>query len=413
MAGLASIAKIIYEVISDVNEGKKIKKLSESQQDLIRVTDKEFDMFMSLSDVTYSNFESFRKIVCDNFKLNLNREARLTSENIISQHISSMENEIFHIFANRVPDTYDFIRDFTEFCIDINSDPDFCKKLSFSSLVDFTNPKLILENESNALILRTRVRMPILAEDFPSKTLALFRTLNIGFFDENNNLAKIQLPKFVIKTESIVYGMTETCQNGICFMNALTRNSKSICAQSTFSGSLDNCQLEISSENKICDFTQVPGLGTIVTASNGRYSEVSDDLISVSKIINNATVFFENDGQLECLRESGPSFHRLITHKAAKFSLRVPEVVNLKMNLSEMTILDNNQNKYFEIVNDLKTFHQNEYYQLGKYEISDDSAICYAVISVIILLLIILFGLFGRTRRILMKIPNSVLKNLK
>lgn len=370
-------------------------------------------MFMSLSDVTYDNFDTFRNIVCENFKMDLNREAHFVTDNLISQYVSTTQNEIFHVLSNRVPDTYDFLSDFTKFCVDINLDSQFCKRLSFSSLIDFTNSKLILEQESNALILRTKVRMPILAEDFPSKTLSLYQTLNIGFYDENNNLAKLLLPQYVIKSDSLVYGMSESCQNGICFLNNLHRNSKSICAQSTFMGSTENCQLELSSEKEICEFTQIPGLGTIVTASNARFSEVTEDLIAVSKAISDSTVFFEKDGQLECFRETGQSFHRLITHRAAKFSLRVPQMIPLQMNISEMVVINNNQQKYYEIVNDLKSFHENEYYQLGQFEISDDSALCYLVLSIMSVLLIILLCLWGRTRKILMKIPNSVLQNLK
>ena len=413
IAGLASIAKVLYDIISDVSEGHKIKKLTESHQDMMRVTKEEFDQFLSLSDVTYANFDAFRHVVCENFAMDINREARIISDHIISEYVSTTQHEIFHILSNRIPDTFDFLKDFNSFCQDINSDSEFCKKLTFSNMVEFTNSKLFLEEKSNTLILRTKVRMPILAEDYPSKKLSLFRTLNIGFFDKNQNLAKLVLPKLIIKADSTVYGMNEKCDNGICFMNSLSRNSKSICAQNVFAGTTENCHLEISSEDQVCDFTQIPGLGTIATVSQGRFSEISQDLISVSKNIDKTTVFFEKDGQLECFRETGLSFHRLVTHRAAKFSLRVPQMIPLQMNISEMVILNNNQQKYIEILNDLKSFHENEYYKLGKFEISDDSALCYLVLSIISVLLIILLCLWGRTRKILMKIPNSVLKNLK
>ena len=327
--------------------------------------------------------------------------------------MSTTQNEIFHILSNRVPDTYDFYRDFDRFCTDINGDLEFCKKLSFSSLIEFTQSKLYLEKKTNTLILKTNVRMPILAEDFPSKTLALYRSVNIGYFDENGSLAKLMLPKTVIRDDEIVYGMTEACQQGICFMNGLTRNSHSICAQNIFMGNVDNCQVEISHEKQICDFTQVPGLGTIVTASNARYFENSDDLISVSTVINDSTVFFENDGQLECLRSTGPSFHRLVTHRAAKFSLRVPEIRDLDMDFSHMKILSDNQDMFNGIVTDLKNFHENEYFKLGQFSISDDSIVCYSAISFILLLLLFLFCLFNRTRKVLNTLPTSVLKSLK
>ena len=413
IAGLASIAKVIYEIISDISEGKQMKKLADSQKDMMRVTKHEIDQFLSLSDVTYDNFNNFRNVVCENFKMDINREARLISENMITEYVRTTQNEIFHILSNRIPDTFDFMRDFNEFCVDVNSDTEFCKKLSFSNLIEFTNSKLVLEKETNTLILRTKVRMPILAEDYPSKTLSLFRTLNIGFFDENQSLGKIVLPETVIKTDSLVYGMTDRCNNGICFMHSLTRNSKSVCAENMFAGSTAKCQLEMSSETEVCDFTQIPGLGQIVTASEARYSEISKDLISVSKKIESSTLFFEKDGQLECVRETGSSFHRLITHRAAKFSLRVPEIISLQMNTSEMSVLENNQKKYYEIVNNLKVFHENEYYRLGNLNISDDSVVCYSILSVLFILLLVLFGLHNRTRKILMKIPKTVMQNLK
>ena len=413
IAGLASIAKVLYDIISDVSEGHKIKKLTESHQDMMRVTKEEFDQFLSLSDLTYANFDAFRHVVCENFSLDINREARIISDHIISEYVSTTQNEIFHILSNRIPDTFDFLRDFNSFCQDINSDSEFCKKLTFSNMVEFTNSKLYLEEKSNTLILRTKVRMPILAEDYPSKKLSLFRTLNIGYFDNNQNLAKLVLPKLVIKTDSTVYGMNEKCDNGICFMNSLSRNSKSICAQNVFAGTTENCHVEMSSEEQVCDFTQIPGLGTIATVSQGRFSEISEDLISVSTNIDKTTVFFEKDGQLECFRETGLSFHRLVTHRAAKFSLRVPEIISLPVDISEMKIIDNNQEKYFETVNHLKKFHDDEYFKLGQFEISDDSVVCYSVISILIVLLLVLFGLQTRTRKILMKIPNSVLRNLK
>ena len=390
-----------------------MRDLTESHKDLIRVSKTEYDHFLTLSDVTYDNFNVIRNIVCDNFQLNLETEARLMTENIISQYVSTTQNEIFHILSNRVPDTFDFYKDFDRFCTDVNGDLEFCKKLSFSSMIEFTQSKLFLEKETHALILRTKVRMPILAEDFPSKTLSLYRSLNIGYFDENGNLAKLMLPKTVIKSDEIVYGMSEPCQQGICYMNGLTRNTHSICAENVFKGNVDNCQVEISHEKQICDFTQVPGLGTIVTASYARYSEKSDDLISLSRVINDSTVFFENDGQLECLRSTGPSYHKLVTHRAAKFSLRVPEIRNLDVNLSQMTVLNNNQEMFNEIVTDLKTFHENEYFMLGKFSVSDDSILCYSALSFILLLIVLLFYLFNRTRKVLNTLPTSVLKTLK
>ena len=390
-----------------------MRELTESHKDLIRVSKTEYDEFLTLSDITYDNFDVIRNIVCDNLKLNLESEARILTENIISQYVSTTQNEIFHILSNRVPDTYDFYRDFDRFCTDINGDLEFCKKLSFSSLIEFTQSKLYLEEKTNTLILKTKVRMPILAEDFPSKTLALYRSVNIGYFDENGNLAKLMLPKTVIRDDEIVYGMNEACQQGICFMHGLTRNTHSICAQNIFMGNVNNCQVEISHEKQICDFTQVPGLGTIVTASNARYVENSDDLISLSRVINDSTVFFENDGQLECLRSTGLSFHRLVTHRAAKFSLRVPEIRDLDMDFSHMSILNDNQEIFNGIVTDLKTFHENEYFKLGKFSISDDSIVCYSAISFILLLLLFLICLFNRTRKVLNTLPTSVLTSLK
>ena len=390
-----------------------MRELTESHKDLIRVSKTEYDEFLTLSDITYDNFDVIRNIVCDNLKLNLESEARILTENIISQYVSTTQNEIFHILSNRVPDTYDFYRDFDRFCTDINGDLEFCKKLSFSSLIEFTQSKLYLEEKTNTLILKTKVGMPILAEDFPSKTLALYRSVNIGYFDENGNLAKLMLPKTVIRDDEIVYGMNEACQQGICFMHGLTRNTHSICAQNIFMGNVNNCQVEISHEKQICDFTQVPGLGTIVTASNARYVENSDDLISLSRVINDSTVFFENDGQLECLRSTGLSFHRLVTHRAAKFSLRVPEIRDLDMDFSHMSILNDNQEIFNGIVTDLKTFHENEYFKLGKFSISDDSIVCYSAISFILLLLLFLICLFNRTRKVLNTLPTSVLTSLK
>ena len=390
-----------------------MKELSNSHEDLIRVSKTEYDQFLTLSDVTYDNFNVIRNIVCDNFKLNLESEARLLTENIISQYVSTTEREIFHILSNRVPDTFDFYRDFDRFCTDINKDLEFCKKLSFSSLIEFTHSKLLLEKDTNTLILRTKVRMPILAEDFPSKTLSLFRSLNIGYFNENGDLAKLMLPKTVIQADDIVYGMSEECQQGICYMNGLTRNSHSICAQNVFMGNVDNCQVEISHERQICDFTQIPGLGTIVTASNARYNEESDDLISLSRVINDSTVFFENDGQLECLGSTGHSFHRLVTHRAAKFSLRVPEIRDLDMNIAHMSILNDNQEAFNSIVTDLRTFHEKEYFKLGKFSISDDSVVCYSALSFMLLLILLLFCLINRSRKVLNTLPTSVLKTLK
>ena len=133
----------------------------------------------------------------------------------------------------------------------------------------------------------------------------------------------------------------------------------------------------------------------------------------MSKIITQQTIFFENDGQLECFRETGPSFHKLSTHRAAKFSLRVPETVSLQINVSEMAILDNNQQKYFNMVNDLKNFHDTEYYNIGGFDVSDDSIAIYLVLSVFLILLIALFAMHSRIRNILHKIPTSVIRNLK
>ena len=413
IAGLASIAKVLYEIISDVNEGKRMKQLADSHNDLLRITKEETEQFLTLSDVTYDIFDNFRDIVCEHHKLDLSNDASIISENIITKYVETSQSEIFHILSNRIPDNFDFLRDFNQFCQDINSDVEFCKKLSFSSMIEFQNSRLVLEKETNALILRTKVRMPILAEDYPSKTLSLFKTLNIGFYDENLNLSKISLPKLVIKSDSVVYGLTEKCENGICFMNSLTRNSKSVCAQSVFKGNTENCDLEIVPEKYVCDFIQVPGLGSIVTAKKARFSEKSDDLISVSKIITDSTYFFEKDGQLECYSEIGSSFHRLMTHRGAKFSLKTPKTIELTMNVSKMSILDNNQQKMRQIVNDLKTFHDNEYYKIGSFDVSDDNIACYSILAFILLLLIVLFAFFCRTKNIISKIPKTVLRNLK
>ena len=71
--------------------------MADSHEDLVRVTQKEYDMFMSLSDVTYDNFDTFRNIVCENFKMDLNREAHFITDNLISQYVTTTQNEIFHV----------------------------------------------------------------------------------------------------------------------------------------------------------------------------------------------------------------------------------------------------------------------------------------------------------------------------
>ena len=326
-------------------------------------------------------------------------EAWFISENIISKFVSVAETEILSILGNKVPISPDFLADFGALCLEINQSREFCKKIAFSSLIEFHDSRLIFEEQSNTLVLKSKVKMPIVVSHNFTNELSLFKILNIGYFDGDNNIHRLVLPEFILKSnnDDTVYAMRETCHYGICPVNGLSINAKSSCSESLFVGNTDSCRVEVLESKDKCDFIRIPNTGTLITASKARFVESNTAFISKTNDLINTTVFYESDGTLECIRsKSGrTSFHPIKTHSshAGEFSLRQPQMLKLNLNVSEFEIFSDNQQSLKSRLETLELNHNNAFMKLGQFQISTYHLgisfimIVWAIISIFLVIL--------------------------
>lgn len=413
--GLVTIAKSIIEIVNDSKERKKMISLVESNQELFEATESELQEFLTLNNLQHDQFDELVTIFCGRSDRDIAREALFISESIISKFFAVAESEIFSILGNKVPISPDFLSDFGQFCLKINQNSSFCKKIAFSSQIEFHDSKLTLESGSNTLVLKTKVKMPILVPDSDATKLTLYKVINVGFFDTNGQLQKFHLPAYILrsKDEEAIYEMKETCKFSICPVNGLSINSNSACAESLFFGRADSCRVEKFDSGDHCEFVRIPNTGTLITASDARFTEQSVALISKTDTITNDTHFFESDGTLQCIRVNGrTSFHPIKTHApySGQFSLRKPEILSLTLNVSDLDIFVENQVNIRSRLNLLEENHNHTFTKIGHLELSNSSLITVFLAVLWAVSSILLFVLYCRDQKRISELKKSILK---
>lgn len=413
--GLVTVAKSIIDIVNDSKERKKMIQLVESNQELLEATDYELQEFLSLTNMQLDQFDELVAIFCGKLNRDIAQEAYFVSESIISKFFGIAETEILSILGNKVPISPDFLSDFGQFCLKINQNSSFCKKIAFSSQIEFHDSRLILEQGSNTLVLKTKVKMPILVPDSDASKLTLFKIINVGFFDEIGQLKKFHLPAYILrsKDEETIYEMKEECQYSICPVNGLSINHNSACAESLYVGRVDSCRVQKLDSSDHCEFVRIPNTGTLITASNARYTEQSDALILKSEKIVNGTSYFVSDGSLQCIRVNGrTSFHPIKTHApySGHFSLRKPEMVSLTLNETDLDTFVENQINIRSRINFLEQYHNHTFTKIGHLEISNSSLISVCLLALWAISSILLLVLLCKDRKRISELKKSILK---
>ena len=413
--GLVTVAKAIIEIVNDSKERKKMISLVESNQELLEATDYELQEFLTLTNIQHDQFEELVTIFCGKNGRDIAQEANFISESILSKFFGVAETEILSILGNKVPISQDFLSDFGQFCLKINQNRSFCRKISFSSQIEFHDSKLSLELGSNTLVLKTKVKMPILVPDSDATKLTLYKVINVGFFDKNGQLNKFHLPTHILrsKEEDTIYEMKENCKFSICPVNGLSINSNSVCAESLYFGRADSCGVQKLDSADHCEFVRIPNTGTLITASNGRFTEQNTALISKTETITNGTNFFDSDGTLQCIRINGrTSFHPIKTHApySGQFSLRKPDILSLTLNESDLDIFVENQMNIRTRLDFLEANHNRTFTKIGHQEISNNSLITVILAALWALTSIIFLVLYSRDRKRISELKKSILK---
>lgn len=413
VGGLASLGKAIYEVISDYNERKKMETISKSQEDLLKISKHNVDNFISLSNLNYEQDSLIKSILCENVRHKHQGDLDRLIDTINQKYLKVAEAEILSLMGNRIPQTLDFVKDFSVFCERVNGNKLFCSRLSFSPMIEFSRTRLTFENDSESLILKTEVLLPIKANSSQNKK-SLFLVRNIGFF-QNDQLFKLKIPELVVKSESDghFFAMNEPCSHGVCPINGLSSDSESQCLTNLFAQSTENCKIETVHSSNICKFIHVPNYGSVVTAASAQFTADSSDIIARTEHVKNETKLILEDGTLRCQNPGFESSHPLIAHSGSTFSLLQPEILPVELNLIDFELFESNQKLTRRQIDDLEKFNYRHFESIGNFEISKPSIILYCMNIVWSILFIILIFLYLKLRRKLNLVPSNVLKNIK
>ena len=414
VGGLASLGKAIYEIVTDYQERKKMETITQTQEDLMKISKENIENFISLSNINYNQDNLIKKILCENISRRHQGDLDKLVDSINQQYLKIAEKEILSIMGNQIPQTLDFIKDFSVFCDKVNKNKLFCSRLSFSPMIEFTRTKLKFEKDAESLILKTEVLLPIMAPNSSQSPKNLYQVRNIGFF-KNNQLLKLKIPDLVVKSDSNDYffAMNEPCSHGVCPINGLLIDNDSQCISSLFSESTENCKVETLQNQNICKFIHVPNYGSVVTASSAEFTALSSDIIAQTKSINNETKLILDDGTLRCENPGFESSHPLIAHSGSTFSLRTPELLSVDFDMTDFELFESNQKIARKQIDDLENFYNRQFESIGNFEISKPSLVLYGINIIWALLFSIFIFFHCKLRHKFSLIPSNVLKNLK
>ena len=401
---LTTLATSITAVVKDAETIQYMRNLEDHSKNMLYKNENFFslqnDIILNFQEIT-TIFQSHRRYVND----------RISDFNdfLISDYIQKSETEILTVLSGGMPLAKDWIKDFNQCCLQVNSQS-FCSKIALSDYVSFENSEFLMNSLTGHLELKTDLILPIESENFSSEPLQLFTSRNIGFYS-GSDLVKIEIPdRFIVRIlkdpltglfSREILEIQNKCQRGVC-PNEMVMNEKCHCANSILSGHFDGCNYIKVEPQSPCELFSIQGQGVIVTAQSAIFMEKSAHFEQKETLISNSTTLIKNIGQLVCERNGRKTVHNLntkINFENYSYKSNV-QTLHLEANLTNLNEVQNRFQKIQNRVNDLEKFNANEFAKIG------DSFVPYesffnAILSccIIIICFVLSFFLFKKIEK--------------